>query len=230
MTLTARQRTKINAALCLLHDNGYDASAVIGMANRLTQDGKDPRSAYEAALNSFLSTEPAMLPTVSNVLKLVDASDDKTVDQYDAALSAYVSTGDHTQLNTLAPMIAQDSIALALRDGKITEEEAASGDIAKALGFEPGPALQEAVAAMGEQQTEQQPQAQQEQQQWRQPERPAAPQLGDAPATVNVTNSSQVAPGFGATGFVARGSQLAWARETLPPGSPGYPAADPATA
>lgn len=225
MTLTARQRTKINAALCLLHDNGHDASAVIGMANRLVQDGKDPRSAYEAALNTFLSTEPAMLPTVSKVLKLVDASDDKTVDQYDAALSEYVSTGDDTNLNALAPMIAEDSIALALRDGEITEEEAASGDIAKALGFEPGPALQEAVAAMGEQQTEQQPQAPQEQQ-WRPRLEEAQPQLGDAPAVMNVTNSSQVAPGFGATGFVARGSQLAWARETLAPGSEGYPAPD----
>jgi len=229
MTLTARQRTKINAALCLLHDNGHNASAVIGVANRLIQDGKDPRSAYEAALNTFLSTEPAMLPAVSKVLKLVDASDDKTVDQYDAALSTYVSTGDDTEINALAPTIAADSIALALRDGEITEEEAASGDIEKALGFEPGPALQEAVAAMGEQQTEQQPQAQQDQQQWRHPEQPAAPQLGDAPATVNATNSSQVAPGFGATGFVARGSQLAWARETLEPGSPGYPAPDAAT-
>lgn len=223
MTLNARQRTKINAALCLIHDNGYNASAVIGMANRLTQEGKDPRSAYEAALNTFLSTEPAMLPTVSKVLKLVDASDDKTVDQYDAALSAYVSTGDDTELNTLAPIIAQDSIALALRDGEITEEEAASGDIAKALGFEPGPALQEAVTAMGEQQTGQQPQAQQEgqpnQAQWRPKAQSALPQVGDVPAPQNVVNGSQVSLG-GPTGFIAMGARAKIARETGPPMAP----------
>ena len=225
MTLTARQRTKINAALCLIHDNGHNASAVIGAANRIIQDGQDPRSAYEAALNTFLATEPAMLPTVSKVLKLVDASDDRTVDQYDAALDQYISTGDDSGINALAPMIAEDSIALALRDGEITEEEAASGDIAKALGFEPGPALQEAVAAMGEQ-TEQPPQGEQEQQQWRPRLEEAQPQLGDAPAVVNVTNSSQVT---GPTGFVAVGAQRAWARETLPPGSEGYPAVEAAT-
>jgi len=39
MTLTTRQRTKVNAALCLIHDNGHDANAVIGLANAAMQVG-----------------------------------------------------------------------------------------------------------------------------------------------------------------------------------------------
>lgn len=230
MTLTPRQRAKINAALCLLHDHGHDANAVIGMANRLMKDGQDPRSAYEASLNTYLSVEPAMLPTVSKVLKLVDASDDRTVDQYDAALSAYVSTGDDSELVSLAPMIAQDSLDLALREGEITPEEAASGDLAKALGFEPREALQEAIAAKAEQASApQQTQQERPPQQWKPLEQAAAPQIGTAPAATDMTNGSQIGLG-GVTGYVAPGARAAWARETLQPGSEGYPSADAASA
>ena len=35
MTLTVKQRAKINAALCLIHDNGHDASAITAMARHM---------------------------------------------------------------------------------------------------------------------------------------------------------------------------------------------------
>jgi hypothetical protein len=215
MTLTARQRTKINAALCLLHDNDHDAKSVIDMANNLVRSGQDPRSAYEAALNSYLANEPAMLPTISMVLRLVDASDDATVDQYDAALSTYATSGDDTELNALAPMIAEDSLALAVRDGEITQEEAANGDLTKALGFEPGPALEQAVAAMGDQPSDQAAPEQQSQQ-WRQSEQSPVSQLANAPPAQTVTNSSQVSLG-GATGVVAPNAAKHWAANTSHP-------------
>ncbi|MDE2442573.1 MAG: hypothetical protein KGP14_16275, partial [Betaproteobacteria bacterium] len=211
-----------NAALCLLHDNGHDAKAVIQLANQLVQDGNDTRSAYEMALNAYLSHDPAMLPTVAKVMKLVDASDDGTVDQYDAALSTYVSTGKDTELAALAPMIAQDSLALAVRDGEITPEEAASGDIGKALGFEPGPALQEAAASIGQVSADQ-PGQQPEPVAWKQQGQPDSPQIGAEPQAQDFTNNSQLALGNSPAGFVARGAQARWARNTFEPGTAGYP-------
>ena len=232
MEVTARQRTKINAALCLIHDNGYDASPVIKLANELMKD-VDTRTAYQLALNDFLSNVPDLAPVVSKVLNLVDASDDTTVDQYDTALSEYVTSGDDSTLKALAPMIAEDSLALALQKGDITPEEAANGDMAKALGFEPGPALQEAVAARAEKSSNQQPESGQEQAQPPQPNQPmwqprgqlAVPQLGEAPAPQPFINGSQVSLCGGPTGFVAMGARAKIARETGPPTAPAGEAA-----
>jgi hypothetical protein len=215
MTLTTRQRTKVNAALCLIHDNGHDASAIIKVAKAMTKE-VGTRKAYELALNDFIRTQPDLHPAIAKMHKLVDASNDATVDQYDTALSEYVSTGDDSSLNALAPTIAEDSLALAVRDGEITQEEADSGEVAKALGFEPGPALIEAVAARAEQANEQQPGAVQEQPKPNQPmwqsktQADKAPQLGDAPASPaqSAVNGSQQAFGNSPTGMVAAG----WAR------------------
>jgi hypothetical protein len=226
MTLNARQRTKINAALCLLHDEGHDANSVIHVANELIKQGSDTRSAYEDALNAFIGEQPAMLPVISKIHRLVDASDDGTVDQYDAALSEYVTTGDDSSLNALAPMIAEDSIALALQDGEITQEEADSGDLAKALGFEPGPLLAEAVAGDAGQQQE--AEGQQEQQapapnqqlpgKWQQQQRPAdAPQAGKQAPAPSFVNGSQMGASSAPTGMVAAGAARNWARNTNAP-------------
>lgn len=209
MTLTARQRTKINAALCLIHDLGHKASDVINLANQHIRGGTDPRTAYERSLNTFLGNAPDLMPVVSKVLRLVDASDDKTVDQYDAALDSYIATGDDSSINALAPTIAEDSLALAVREGELTQEEADSGDLAKALGFEPGPALQEAVnpdQPTGEQASVPQ---QQPAQAWQQ----QSQQGGNAPGALSLTNSSQVSLG-GPTGYVALAARAKIARET----------------
>jgi hypothetical protein len=218
MTLNARQRTKINAALCLIHDNGFDADSIIHVANELMKQGSDTRSAYEDALNAFIGEEPALLPVVSKMHRLVDASDDATVDQYDAALSEYVTTGDDSSVNALAPIIAEDSIALALKDGEITQEEADSGDLAKALGFEPGPALREVMGTGEEQRSgeqEQQPDTKQEQT-WKEPFQPPTAQLDQAPAPAFV-NGSQVGSNMAPTGMVAAGAARNWAMNSGQP-------------
>jgi hypothetical protein len=209
MKLTARQRAKVNAALCLIHDNGYDAKPIIKLANELMRE-VDTRTAYELALNEFVRTEPDLIPAISKAHTLVDASDDATVDQYDAALSEYVTSGDNSSLNALAPMIAEDSLALALKNGEITQEEADIGDVAKALGFEPGPALREAIAAKAEQSGEQSQEPNQPM--WQPKVETDLPQLGDG-SPANPVNSSQTSLGVGPTGFIARGAQQHWARE-----------------
>jgi hypothetical protein len=214
MTVTSRHRTKINAALCLIHDNGFDAKPVIKVAHELMKK-IDARTAYELAINDFLTNVPDLTPVISKALNLVDASDDPTVDQYDAALSEYVTSGDNSSLKALAPMIAEDSLALAVKNGEITQEEADSGEVAKALGFEPGPALAEAVAARGAQTGEQQSNEAQDPPQpnqpaWQPQVKAKAPQLGDRPSSPAqiAVNGSQLSFGNSPTGVVAAG----WAR------------------
>lgn len=215
MTLTTRQRTKVNAALCLIHDNGHDAKPVIKLATELAKK-VDTRTAYELALNEFLSRAPELTPSVAKAIKLVDASDDATVDKYDAALSEYVTTSDDSSLKALAPMIAEDSLALAVKAGEITQAEADAGDISKALGFEPGPALAEAVAAKGEQGNGEPPQPNQPKYELR--GHSDGPQLGDAPAPApSYVNGSQVGSSIAPTGMVAAGAARNWARNTASP-------------
>ena len=118
MTLTVKQRAKINAALCLIHDNGHNANAITSMARNIIAGGVDPRSAYERALKTFADTNPTLLPSLSKIIGLVEASDDATVAKYDAALSSYIQTGDDSAVRALAPVIAQDMTTLASRSGE----------------------------------------------------------------------------------------------------------------
>jgi len=122
MTLTVRQRAKINAALCMIHDSGHNADAVSNVARDLIRAGANPRSAYERALNSFVGNTPDLLPSLTRVVGLVEASDDATVSQYDAALSSYIATGDDSGLKALAPTISQDMGALAARNGDVAPD------------------------------------------------------------------------------------------------------------
>lgn len=122
MTLTVKQRAKINAALCFIHDNGHDASTITAMARSTLSNGSDPRSAYEKALNAFADANPALLPALSKVVGLIEASDDATAAQYDIALSGYIQSGDDSAVRALAPMIAQDMAALAARRGEAAPE------------------------------------------------------------------------------------------------------------
>lgn len=134
------------------------------------------------------------------------------IDQYDHALSTYVETEDDSALSALAPMIAQDSLALALRDGEISVEEAASGDLHKALGFEPGQALLDAAdpTTMPKRDGAVAPLPQQETQVWKRTDPPM--------------DGSQMPTGFGPAGFVAVGARTRWARNTFEPGTARYPA------
>jgi hypothetical protein len=211
MTLTTRQRVAVNAALAMIYDKGQDAKGVIQQANTLMGEGADPASAYETALNGFIERRPSLLPAISHMFRLVAASDDKTVDRYDAALDSYLHTGDETGLRDLAPTIAQDSLALAVRDGDITAEEAANGDLAKALGFQPGETLVEAVAN-GQHVPEPQPEAAPQQFQFC--DKAATPKIDqDAPLKNYSSQQSIAGNAIPVTGMVAPRAAQLWARD-----------------
>jgi len=199
MTLTVKQRAKINAALCLIHDNGHDASAITAMARHMIGNGADPRSAYTQALNTFADTNPGMLPALSKVVGLVEASDDATVAQYDAALSSYIQSGDDSAVRALAPMIAQDMATLAARNGEAAPEFSAEFQEAAATPQAPQPTehrtstfafdIKPAVETVA-----------------------GRPVVGrDTDGTPMVRTTSQVSMSGGATGMVAPKAQREWA-------------------
>lgn len=201
--LTVKQRAKVNAALCLIHDHGFDANGITEAARTIMATGHDARSAYEKALNSFIASNPQIGRVVQKITQLVEASSPGTVAQYDQALSHYIASGDDTALTALAPMIEQDSIALAIRNGDMTEADIEEGGAAMALGFDPGHSADAKQEA---------PQA-------------AAPAIGltEAPATVAHTRASQVGftngPGFvSAKGQAARQHYSGFAPDALPAG------------
>lgn len=142
--LTIKQRAKVNAALCLIHDSGGDASAVSGLAAEMIAAGHQPRISYEKALNTFARTNRKLGDAIGKMTRLVEASSPATVAMYDQALSQYIDTGDNSGLTALAPTIAADSIALAIHNGEMTEADAGAGGLEMALGFKPGPVLEEA--------------------------------------------------------------------------------------
>lgn len=117
MSLTQRQRTMFNAAMCIIHDSGHDVAAVERDIQSRLGNGTPPRKAYEGALNSFAARTPSMLAPLQRTTKLVEASDDRTVAQYSVALSRYIETGDQSGMDALAPMIAQDMATLAACNG-----------------------------------------------------------------------------------------------------------------
>lgn len=122
MSLTTRQRATFNAAMCLIHDNGHDVAAVERDIQARLGNGTPPRKAYEGALNSFVARTPSMLATLQRTTKLIEASDDRTIAQYNVALSRYIETGDESGMTALAPMIAEDMTALAVRNGDIVPD------------------------------------------------------------------------------------------------------------
>lgn len=148
MGLTTKQRVKVNAALSLIYAQGYDAETVINWAKEYAANGYDARRAYERALNDFGNSQPDAMAGLSKVTRLVEASDAATVAKYDVALSAYIATGDGSQLTALAPMIAQDSVALAVKNGELKDGSLTGDSIEAALGFPMGEvSLAQAIAA-----------------------------------------------------------------------------------
>lgn len=142
--LTIKQRAKVNAALCLIHDSGGDASAVSGLAAEMIAAGHQPRISFEKALNTYARTKPELGDAIGKMTRLVEASSPATVAMYDQALSQYIDTGDNSGLTALAPTIAADSIALAIHNGEMSEADAGAGGLEMALGFKPGPLLEAA--------------------------------------------------------------------------------------
>ncbi len=135
--LTNKQRVKVNAALTVIHSNGGDASGVTAHAKRLTALGHPARTAYEIALDTALATSPELGASIQRTIRLIEASDDPTVALYDNALATYNRTGSEAELQALAPMMARDAAALAIKLGEMTQADIASGGLAAALGYEP---------------------------------------------------------------------------------------------
>jgi hypothetical protein len=145
--LTHKQRVKVNAALASIHAHGHDASAVTGLAKQLQASGHDARSSFEFALNRFADSNPDMGDMLGKITRLVEASDAATVHWYDQALGHYNQTGDDSGISALAPMIAQDSVALAIRSGEMSEADLATDGLETALGFAPSDAMVHAATA-----------------------------------------------------------------------------------
>ena len=149
MTPTDKQLTPFDAVLACISAAGYDPNAAINAADADIKAGVPVLTAYSRALNSYVSTLPAETQgTIGKIARLVAASDDATIAQYDAAIEAYNASegNDESAIEALFPMMAQDGLALALHNREITQAEIDRGEgIAAALGYEPSP---EAVAAL----------------------------------------------------------------------------------
>lgn len=122
MSLTRRQTATYNAALCIIHDSGYDANGVTQQAQAIMATGVPASRAYERALNSFVDRTPDMLSPLQRVTRLIEATDDRTVAQYNVALSQYIETGDASAVEAIAGVIAQDMATLAASSGEEAPE------------------------------------------------------------------------------------------------------------
>jgi hypothetical protein len=141
--MTPKQRAQVNAALVIIHDSGNNAQNVTKAAQALIAKGHPATVAYSTVLTDFATAFPTLGATMSKVTRLIQASAPESVAQYDKALSEYIKTGSSVSLNALAPMVARDSIALAIKHGEMTEADAASGDY---LGAEPSAASRQIFA------------------------------------------------------------------------------------
>ncbi|HKX23580.1 MAG TPA: hypothetical protein VJM81_09940 [Rhizorhapis sp.] len=138
MTLTSKQRTKVNAALAIIQSEGHNANAVSHAARSYMSRGYDARRSYEMALNEFAKSSPEVGPLLAQATRLIEASDDATVGMYASAVDHYNQTGDLSRVNALSPMIAQDSIALAVKDGHLSPEDAGRPEALEiAMGYAP---------------------------------------------------------------------------------------------
>lgn len=146
--LTIRQRAKVNAALALIHDSGHSANAVTQAARNHMARGHDPRRSFELALNDFAKGKPELGSQLEKATRLIEASDDATVARYDAALSSYIQTGDASGIEAITPMVIQDSIALAFRNGELAPEDATGPNaFGIAMGHSPDTAMSDRQAS-----------------------------------------------------------------------------------
>lgn len=143
---TTKERAQINAALCIIHDSGNSASAIVAAAKANLAAGHPPMTAYGLPINAFAAENAHLAPAMTKIMRLIGASSEETIGSYDRALSEYIETGDNAALQRLAPMIATDSIALAIQHGEMTAAEAGTTGLATALGSEPTAAMREALA------------------------------------------------------------------------------------
>ncbi|MFK4794783.1 hypothetical protein [Sphingobium sp. ZW T5_29] len=175
MNATGKQLTTFDAVLTCISAAGYDPDVAHAAAEADIAAGVPPLTAYSRALNNYVSTLPADLQgTIGKIARLVSNSDEATLAQYDAAMTNYNETGDETAIEALYPTMARDGVALALKDGEITQAEIDNGTgIAAALGYDPMP---EQIAALQSPAPGVTPAPQEAPQQFRPPAAPEAPQ------------------------------------------------------
>jgi|GEM_PF-5273293 len=146
---TARQNVKIKAGLALIHDYGHDAKAVAGAARSDMLRGLPPKQAYERAFTQFAKGKPELSRALSHALRLIEASDPLTVERYGDALERYNQTGDPSAMTGISKVFVQDSIALAIRNGELSEADARDPvAVEAAFGFAFGPGAGDRVIAM----------------------------------------------------------------------------------
>ena len=145
--LTNKQRVQVNTALAIVHASGHNASDITAEAKAYQLQWHSHVKAYEYALSTFTRANPYMATAIQKTVALVGASSDATVARYDHAVQRYNETGNDDAIEALAPMMAQDSVALAIRNGEITAADVANGGIETALGFAPTEAMTAAAMA-----------------------------------------------------------------------------------
>ncbi|WP_109354615.1 hypothetical protein [Sphingorhabdus sp. EL138] len=131
--LSNKQRIKVNAALAIIHGHGFNANIIGKEARVIMGTGHPAPTAYAMALNNFAQKQPGVGGSIDKVTRLIEASDDATVAQYDQALNQYIQTGDDSGISALQDMIVADSMALAIRNGEGTEDTLAGLTIDDAL-------------------------------------------------------------------------------------------------
>jgi len=147
--LNARQSVKIKAGLCLIHDYGHNARLVSDAARSDMARGLAPKQAYERAFTEFTKGKPELSRALSHTLRLIEASDPLTVGRYGDAIEQYNQTGDPAAMTGIAQTFAQDSIALAIRNGELSEADARDpAAVEAAFGFTFGPGVGDKVIAM----------------------------------------------------------------------------------
>lgn len=129
MSLTVRQRTKINALLCCAHGHGHDASAINAAAKANLVNGDDHRLAFEKAINAFVARNPDIGPALTRISNQVNATDEPTLARYDAALTEYIATGNENALAAVDGVATRDAVEMAVRSGELRREDVEAGRI-----------------------------------------------------------------------------------------------------
>ncbi|WP_295634825.1 hypothetical protein [Novosphingobium sp.] len=117
MKLSARDRAKVNGALCMIRDAGHNADAITGVASDIMSTGTPIKLAYQRALDKFVEQVPAFRAPLQRLGQLVDASDIPTLAGYNVALSRYIETGDAVDLQPIMATVTRDAGEMAARTG-----------------------------------------------------------------------------------------------------------------
>ncbi|MGN7099165.1 hypothetical protein [Brevundimonas diminuta] len=149
MSLTMKQRVKVNAALATIHAHGLDPFAVHQRAVALRQI-HEPRRAYEIALNEFAAQHPDVGVVVGNITRIVEAAPANDLVRYDHALNVYRDTGDDAAIDAIAESVLAAEIDLAVQAGELSaaDAQAAKMDAARELAERGAPLSDGAKAAL----------------------------------------------------------------------------------